>query len=249
MALGIEKVLSTPSISKPARPTTSSYLVLNMSYGDYGRGGGDRDEYGGGGRGGDNYYDQGNDFSDRPQRGGYNEGGYGGAEGRTGGGRYGQGMGGGGYDQDEAISHANQHSGSSGDSTLFSQALSFINGSGKDDDDDIDEQKMVNAHQAVYQSGGGGQAHSAQTLGAGAAMQALKMFSAGESGGGNSQSQFIGTAMAQASKLFDEQGGNVAGGGDKQSVVNEAGKMALKMYMKSQGGGSGGMMSLASKFL
>lgn len=40
--------------------------------------------------------------------------------------------------------------------------------------------------------------------------------------------------------------------GDKQSAVNSAAEMALKMYMKNQGGGSsggGGLMSLASKFL
>ncbi len=55
-----------------------------------------------------------------------------------------------------------------------------------------------------------------------------------------------------ASKLFDQQSGmgNVQGGTDKQSAINSAGKMALQMYMKSQGGGGGasGLMGLASKF-
>lgn len=41
--------------------------------------------------------------------------------------------------------------------------------------------------------------------------------------------------------------------GDKQSAVNSAAEMALKMYMKNQGGsggsGASGLMSLASKFL
>ena len=37
-------------------------------------------------------------------------------------------------------------------------------------------------------------------------------------------------------------------GADKQSAVNSAGKMALKMYMQSQGGG-GGLMGMASKFM
>jgi len=42
--------------------------------------------------------------------------------------------------------------------------------------------------------------------------------------------------------------------GDKQSAVNSAAEMALKMYMQSQGGGSsgggmGGLMSMASKFM
>lgn len=40
--------------------------------------------------------------------------------------------------------------------------------------------------------------------------------------------------------------------GDKQSAVNSAAEIALKMYMKNQGGGSsgsGGLLSLASKFM
>lgn len=95
-------------------------------------------------------------------------------------------------------------------------------------------------------------------MGSAAAMQALKMFNGGSSGNsssGNSQNAFVGMAMAQASKLFDQQSsqGNVSSGSSKESVVQQAGEMALKMYMKSQGGGnSGGMsglMGLASKFM
>jgi len=78
----------------------------------------------------------------------------------------------------------------------------------------------------------------------------------GGMGGGQgqgSQNQFVGMAMAEASKLFDQQSGqgNVASGTDKQSAIASAGKMALSMYMKSQGGGGGGggLMSLASKFM
>jgi hypothetical protein len=83
-------------------------------------------------------------------------------------------------------------------------------------------------------------------------MQALKLFTSGASGNsaeGNGQNAFIGLAMGQASRLFDQQAsaGNVAQGADKESVVNEAAQMALKMYLKSQGG-SGGVMGLASKF-
>lgn len=68
----------------------------------------------------------------------------------------------------------------------------------------------------------------------------------------------ISMAMQEASKLFDSQAsqGNVAGGTDKQSVINQAGKFALQMYMKQQmgggsggGGGASGLMSLAEKFL
>lgn len=91
-------------------------------------------------------------------------------------------------------------------------------------------------------------------MGSAAAMQALKMFTGGGSGnsqGGNSQNAFIGMAMGQASKLFEQQSsqGNVASGESKESAVQQAGEIALKMYMKSQGGGSSGLMGLASKFL
>lgn len=100
---------------------------------------------------------------------------------------------------------------------------------------------------------------SSSTLGNAAALQALKLFTSGNQGGGGGQSQnaLVGLAMAQASKLFDAQAsqGNVAAGADKQSAVMKAGEMALKMYLKSQGGsgggqgGLGGLMGLAGKFL
>lgn len=85
-------------------------------------------------------------------------------------------------------------------------------------------------------------------------MQALKMFTGGSSSASSgSQSQFIGLAMAEASKLFEQQAsqGNVSSGASKESAVQQAGEMALKMYMKSQGqsSGGGGLMSMASKFL
>ena len=77
------------------------------------------------------------------------------------------------------------------------------------------------------------------------------MFSGGgASSGSGGQSQLIGMAMSEASKLFDQQSGmgNVQNSTDKQSAVNQAAKMALQMYMKSQGGGASGLMGLASKF-
>jgi hypothetical protein len=85
------------------------------------------------------------------------------------------------------------------------------------------------------------------------------MFSGGGGSGGGmgggqgqgSQNQFVGMAMSEASKLFDQQSsqGQVAPGTDKQSAISSAAKMALSMYMKGQGGGSGGLMSMASKFM
>lgn len=105
-------------------------------------------------------------------------------------------------------------------------------------------------------------------MGSAAAMQALKLFlgngnqqGSNQQGNtpqgqnqsqhveGNPQNQFIGMALAEASKLFDHQSsqGNVPSGTSKQSVVQQAGEMALKMYLKGQGGsGAGGLLG---KFL
>jgi hypothetical protein len=71
-------------------------------------------------------------------------------------------------------------------------------------------------------------------MGAAAAMQALKMFSGGGSGNsqsGNSQNAFVGMAMAQASKLFDQQSasGNVASDASKESAIQQAAETAFKM--------------------
>lgn len=44
-----------------------------------------------------------------------------------------------------------------------------------------------------------------------------------------------------------QSSGNVASGASKESVVQEAGEQALKMYMGS--GSGGGLMSMASKFM
>lgn len=167
-----------------------------------------------------------------------------------------------GYDPDEAIKHAQRH-GDGEDGNLFSQALSFLGENKHHADEDIDEQQMIGAHQQLYGKQDDDRPHDARSLGAGAAMQALKIFTSGGAGAGevgsqahgNSQSQFIGMAMAQAGKLFDQQSGQgkVASGADKQSAVNNAAKLALQMYMKSgsQGGGRGpgGLMGLANKFI
>ncbi|KAL8800962.1 MAG: hypothetical protein Q9182_004796 [Xanthomendoza sp. 2 TL-2023] len=168
-----------------------------------------------------------------------------------------------------AMHHAQQHTSSSdpSESSLFSSALGMLSGNKQSyADEDLDEQSAVRAHQQMYgggSGGGGSQQHNSQTLGAGAAMQALKLFS----GGGQQQQQqhgeqgknaFIGAAMGQASQLFDQQQrqGNVDPSTNKQSVINDAAKMAFKMYMKSQtsgggggGGGPSGLLGMAGKFL
>jgi hypothetical protein len=99
-------------------------------------------------------------------------------------------------------------------------------------------------------------------------MQALKMFGGSGGGGGGGQNKFIGLAMGQAAKLFDQQAaqGNVSQGANKQDAVASAAKLALQFYMKSEmgnsggmgggmgggggsGGGLGGLLNMASKFL
>jgi len=184
-------------------------------YGGGGRGyGGNPSEYGGGGggggRGSDNYYNQSGDFASSgagPQHHGGGGGGYGNDDG----------------DLSGAMHHARQHAEGGDDPSLFSNALGFLsNNRSRIGSGDMDEQQAIRAHQAMYGGGGGGgggggysggEAHSSETLGAGAAMQALKMFTGGGAGhggmggmgGGNSQNQFVGMAMGQASKLFDQQ--------------------------------------------
>ncbi|KAI1905769.1 hypothetical protein LOZ12_006620 [Ophidiomyces ophidiicola] len=172
----------------------------------------------------------------------------------------------GGFDFGQAIKQAKYHNNGREDADddedagFFKKAVSFLSQNkeslGKED---IDEQKVVGAHQALYGDGGNPQADrklDADFLGNGAALQALKMFMGGEdkqkssSGGGGAgdQNKLIGLAMAQAGKLWDQQNkqGNVAT--DKQSAVNSAAAMAMKMYMKNQmsgGGGGGGLGGLA----
>ncbi|KAL4814166.1 hypothetical protein BDW67DRAFT_166863 [Aspergillus spinulosporus] len=153
-----------------------------------------------------------------------------------------------------ALSHASAHA-SSEDSSLFSQALSFVNQRKSEGvNDDIDEEQAVNAHRR-YEQGGN---MDSKDFGAGAALQALKMFNSSsgqETGGGKDKNAFIGMAMAQAAKMWEEKAGKGEASGDKQSAINQAAEMAFKMYLKSQmsgsegTGGPGGLMSLASKFL
>ncbi|SCV70799.1 BQ2448_3561 [Microbotryum intermedium] len=167
--------------------------------------------------------------------------------------------GGGGFDFSQIAQLASSHSGE--DEGMFSQAMHFVK-QGQHEDNDIDEQAAQQAHAQAY----GDQDSSNMStngLGAAAALQAMKKFTSGNegqqqsSGGGGFQAQLISQAMAEASKLFDQNGGT-GDGGSKQDAVGQAGKMALQMLLKSQasgvigGGNSGGlsgMMGMASKFM
>lgn len=142
-------------------------------------------EYGGGGSTGANYYDPNANFSDTRYTGPSSSSI---------------------PDFSSASSHARSHH-DGGNSDLFSNALSFIKerASGLSDGE-VDEQHAVQAHQALY--GGGEGHHDSGSVGAGAALQALKMFMSGEGGageGGFDQNKLMGIAMAQAGKLWDEK--------------------------------------------
>ncbi|KAI4861969.1 hypothetical protein F4820DRAFT_431918 [Hypoxylon rubiginosum] len=171
---------------------------------------------------------------------------------------------GGGYPRDDdddlrgASEHASRHAGSSGDSDLFSSLLGALTQKKQSlAEEDVDEEDAVKQHKRFFEKDDDDEADD-RSMGSAAAMQALKMFSGGQSGNTqetSSQSAFVGLAMAEASKLFDQKAsqGKVSSDSSKNTAVMKAGEMALKMYMKSQGGSSGSssssLLGLASKFL
>ena len=154
--------------------------------GGYGESGFDQREYGGGGPAGANYYDQTQQYNDEPPRR------HGGSDEFSG-----------------AAQHASSHAGDSGDTDLFSTALGFLSGNkSKIQEEDVDEDDAVQQHKKFYGDGEAHQQASSNNVGAAAAMQALKIFTGGsghEAQSGAGQSKFIGLAMAQAAKLFDQQ--------------------------------------------
>ncbi|KAF9870259.1 hypothetical protein CkaCkLH20_12345 [Colletotrichum karsti] len=156
-------------------------------------------------------------------------------------------------DYRQAAHQASRRAGSSGDSDLFSTVLGALTQKKNQlQDEDIDEDHAVNKHKKFFGDDEDDEKADDKGLGAAAAMQALKMFSSGDTGGQKqSQGGFMGLAMAEASRLFDQRQsqGKVADGTSKESAIQQAGEMALKMYMKSQGQQQGGFMGLASKFL
>ncbi|PNP66778.1 hypothetical protein FNYG_13508 [Fusarium nygamai] len=166
---------------------------------------------------------------------------------------------GGNVDFDNAKEEAHQKAGSSGDKDLFGSILGSLGQKqNKLADEDLDEEDAIKQHKNTYNDDDSQQ--DSKSLGTAAAMQALKMFTQGQgqsSTGANSQTAFLGLALAEASKLFDNKAasGKVSEGTSKESVIQQAGEVAFKMYLKNQAGASGqqggasGLMSLASKFL
>ncbi|KAF9015623.1 beta-flanking protein [Cyathus striatus] len=160
------------------------------------------------------------------------------------------------FNEDEVVQTAQNHG--SGDSSLFSSALSFVSKNKKSHEEPVDEGEVTRAHEKVYQQGEASNM-SAGSLGSAAAMQVLKQFVSGsgsKGSGQNSQTQLISLAMAEATKLFDKSGG--AASGDKQDAVNGAAMTVMKLLVQSKfsggtaggnnSGGLSGLLGLASQF-
>ncbi|KAK0391986.1 hypothetical protein NLU13_1484 [Sarocladium strictum] len=150
-----------------------------------------------------------------------------------------------------ATSEASKRAGSSGDADMFSSIVSAIGGKEhKLAQEDIDEEDAVKNHKQEYKEGGNKEADE-NSMGTAAAVQALKLWNQGEAGDKQDKGSFLGLAMSEASKLFDAKAanGDVKSGTDKQSVIQQAGEVAMKLFLKSQGQQSGGLAGLAAKFL
>lgn len=91
------------------------------------------------------------------------------------------------HDKEDIVATADNHSGSSGDRSLFGNAMGFLKSGNADVESDVDEQGVMNAHQQAYSQGNGSQM-DASSMGAAAALQALKQFT----GAGGQQSPVSG---------------------------------------------------------
>ncbi|KAK2461563.1 hypothetical protein APHAL10511_006026 [Amanita phalloides] len=160
---------------------------------------------------------------------------------------------------DEIVQAAQNHGSGHGD--IFSGAVNYINNNKQSHNEPINDDHVTNAHQEAYHNDNA-RGLDAGSLGAAAAMQALKKFTSGGGssggGGGGMQSQLISMAMGEASKLFDKSGGTASG--NKQDAVNGAAMTVMKMMVQSKfsgggttggsnSGGLGSLMGLASKFM
>ncbi|KAM0441015.1 hypothetical protein ACHAPT_000320 [Fusarium lateritium] len=157
-------------------------------------------------------------------------------------------------DFDHAKEEASKNAGSSGDKDLFSSILGSLGQKqNKLASEDLDEEDAIKKHKKTYDDSE--DEEDDKSMGTAAALQALKLFNKGETkssgSSSSSQSAFLGLAMAEASKLFDDKAakGKVSSDASKESVVQQAGEVAFKMYLKNQGEQQGGLLGLASKFM
>ncbi|KAK4231233.1 hypothetical protein QBC38DRAFT_467224 [Podospora fimiseda] len=113
--------------------------------------------------------------------------------------------------------------------------------------EDIDEEDAITSHKSIFDPSIPTPSTTSSSLGSAAALQALKLFNASPNtpapADPKAQNAFVGLAMAQAAKLFDQKAseGKVSEGADKNTAVLKAGELALKMYLK--GNKSGGVTS------
>lgn len=150
----------------------------------------------------------------------------------------------------EAREEADRRAGSSGSSDLFSSIISAI-GQKKSRlaEEDVDEEDAIKKHKKVYQDDDDDE--DDDVLGAAAALQAIKLFNAGETGDKQSKGALLGLAMSEASKLFDDKAskGKVSSSSSKEGAIQKAGEFAMKLYLKNQGEQKGGIAGLMSKFI
>jgi len=165
---------------------------------------------------------------------------------------------------DEAVRNAEESG--SGDSSLFSSALSFVNQNKSAQEEPLNDEEVTRAHDKVYKENDTS-GMSSELLGSAAALEIVKRFTGGGSssqgtsdssshGGEITTMQLISMAVAEATKLFDKSGGKASG--NKQDAANGA-AMAVVELVQSKfsgagttgGGHSGGLSSmfrLATKF-
>lgn len=114
--------------------------------------------------------------------------------------------GGGFFDRDddddfrEAKEEADKRAGASGSADLFSSIISSIGQQkGRLAEEHLDEEDAVKKHKKAYQDDDGDE--SEDSLGAAAALQALKLFNSGETGQKQGKGAFLGLALSEASKV------------------------------------------------
>jgi len=153
-------------------------------------------------------------------------------------------------DKDDIVNRAQQHSGDSGSSDFFSSAINHVFNRKTEQHESVDEEHVTKVHEEAYSKNNAGNLDSS-SLGAAAAMQALKKFTQGSSdkqSGGSSQ--LISLAMSEAVKLFDKSGKSSSN--EKQDVINSAAMTMMKLVVQSKfsgsntigGGNSGGLSSI-----
>ncbi|GAK64679.1 uncharacterized protein PAN0_006d2894 [Moesziomyces antarcticus] len=159
----------------------------------------------------------------------------------------------GGFDVGQLAGLAQNFSSGNHDSSLFSQAASFLQNQGGNHN--VDEQRLMQDHEDVNNNPG---SNSAGQIGNAAVLSAIKSVLGGggnnNNSGGGFQQKLVSAAMSHAADLYDKKDGEGQAQGNKQDAVNQAAQMAMGLAMKNPamlaglvgGGNSGGLGALAS---